>query len=42
MIGWVSAPGGQERDFILGLQGPGPWVQSSLTEPCNFQGRAND
>lgn len=25
MMGWVSAPGGQERDFILGLQGPGPW-----------------
>lgn len=24
-MGWVSAPGGQERDFILGLQGPGPW-----------------
>lgn len=25
MIRWVSAPGGQERDFILGLPGPGPW-----------------
>lgn len=32
MIGWVSVPGGQERDFILGLQGPGPvgWLVGFL------------
>lgn len=25
-MGRASAPGGHQRDFILGLQGPGPWV----------------
>lgn len=29
MIRWVSAPGGQERDFILGLPGPGPWFPAA-------------
>lgn len=42
MIGWVSAPSGQERDFILGLQG---WeVQAKMSRPianANANAKAN-
>lgn len=40
MIRWVSAPGGQERDFILGLPGPGPWLPAA--EASVYLGKGQD